>query len=114
MTDLTEMKCEACVFDAPKVTGEERQKLAVQVPEWEVAVVDEVERLRREFKLKNYAEAVNFTNQIADMAEEEDHHPLIVLEWGKVTVEWWSHKIKGLHRNDFISAAKTDKIRAGL
>ena len=49
-------------------------------------------------------------NVIGEMAEQEDHHPLIVLEWGKVTVEWWTHKIGGLHRNDFISAAKTDSL----
>jgi 4a-hydroxytetrahydrobiopterin dehydratase len=52
--------------------------------------------------------AVAFTNQIASLAETEDHHPLIITEWGRVTVHWWTHKIKGLHRNDFIMAAKTD------
>lgn len=110
MSELTEMSCEACRFDAPQVTDEERLELRPQIPDWEVVEVDGIERLRRVFKLKNYAEAVAFTNRIADMAEAEDHHPLIVLEWGRVTVEWWSHKIKGLHKNDFISAAKTDKL----
>ena len=52
----------------------------------------------------------DFTLKITQLAQEEDHHPLIVLEWGRVTVEWWSHKIAGLHRNDFISAARTDNI----
>lgn len=81
-----------------------------QVPEWELVVVDEISRLQRVFKLKNYAEALAFTNKIAAIAEEEDHHPLIVLEWGRVTVQWWTHVVKGLHQNDFIMAAKTDVI----
>jgi len=53
---------------------------------------------------------VSFTNKIADLAEAEDHHPKIVLEWGSVKLEWWSPKIKGLHLNDFICAAKSDKV----
>ena len=110
MTELTQMTCEACRFDAPLATDQEREEFSRQIPDWEVVKVDDVERLKRQFKLKNYAEAVEFTNRIAELAEKEDHHPLIVLEWGKVTVEWWTHKIKGLHRNDFISAAKTDQL----
>ena len=51
---------------------------------------------------------LKFVSKVANLAEEEDHHPEIILEWGKVTVSWWSHKIKGLHKNDFIAAAKTD------
>ena len=114
MTDLTKMKCEACRFDAPKVSEAEKLEYMVSVPSWTIRSVEGVERLRRVFKLKNYTASVNFTQQIAEMAELEDHHPLIVLEWGQVTVEWWSHKIKGLHRNDFISAAKTDELFSRL
>ena len=110
MSDLQEMTCEACRFDAPTVSDAEKVEFHKQVPDWEIVSVDDIERLRRVFKLKNYAESLAFTNRIAEMAEAEDHHPLIVLEWGQVTVEWWSHKIKGLHRNDFISAAKTDAL----
>lgn len=110
MSELTEMSCEACRFDAPLVTESEKSELKPQIPDWSIVELDGIERLRREFKLKNYREAMAFTNRIAEMAEVEDHHPLIVLEWGKVTVEWWSHKIRGLHRNDFISAAKTDQL----
>ena len=114
MSDLSQETCEACRFDAPRVRPEERQELGAQIPDWQTVTVDDVERLRREFKLKDYKAALAFTNAIADMAEAENHHPLIVLEWGKVTVEWWTHKISGLHRNDFISAAKTDRILAEL
>ena len=57
-----------------------------------------------------FKDSVNFTNKVAELAEAEDHHPEIVLEWGNVTVSWWSHKIKGLHKNDFICASKTDDL----
>lgn len=58
----------------------------------------------------NYKDSIGFTNKVALLADKEDHHPEITLEWGKVTVVWWSHKIKGLHKNDFICAAKTDQL----
>ncbi len=62
------------------------------------------------FKFKDFVQAGAFTNKIAEIAEQEGHHPAILTEWGKVTVTWWTHKIKGLHRNDFIMAAKTDQV----
>jgi 4a-hydroxytetrahydrobiopterin dehydratase len=89
---------------------EEIQSYTPQVPEWEVIDVDGIKRLQRQFKLKNFAQALAFTNQVGALAEAEDHHPAILTEWGRVTVTWWTHKIKGLHRNDFIMAAKTDQI----
>ena len=58
----------------------------------------------------SYEDSVAFANNVAQLAEQEDHHPEILLEWGKVTVSWWSHKIKGLHKNDLIAAAKTDSL----
>jgi 4a-hydroxytetrahydrobiopterin dehydratase len=73
---------------------------------------DHIKRLQRAFKFKNFAEALQFTNQVGALAEEEGHHPALLTEWGKVTVTWWTHKIKGLHRNDFIMAAKTDELYA--
>jgi 4a-hydroxytetrahydrobiopterin dehydratase len=114
MSDLIDETCEACRFDAPKVLPAERAELSPQIPDWDTIIVDDVERLNRVFKLRDYKQAVAFTNRIADMAEAEDHHPLIVLEWGKVTVQWWTHKIHGLHRNDFIAAAKTDQLWAEI
>ena len=73
-------------------------------------MVDGIKRLRRAFKFKDFREAMQFTNRVGELAEQEDHHPAILTEWGKVTVTWWTHKIKGLHRNDFIMAAKTDSL----
>jgi 4a-hydroxytetrahydrobiopterin dehydratase len=110
MTELHQMKCEACRGDEPPLTEQEINEFKPEVPEWEVVEIDSVPRLNRVFKFKNFAEALEFTNQVGATAEEEDHHPKIVTEWGKVEVQWWTHKIKGLHKNDFIMAAKTDKI----
>jgi 4a-hydroxytetrahydrobiopterin dehydratase len=110
MTDLYKMKCIACRGDEPKLTDQEIAALQPEVPEWQVIEVEGVKRLERTFKLKNFIEAMAFTNKIGMIAEKEDHHPLIITEYGKVTVDWWTHKIKGLHKNDFIMAAKTDQL----
>jgi len=114
MTDLFKLKCVACRGGDPKLTDAEIAELHPQVSEWELVTQDNLLRLQRVFKLKYYAESLEFTNKIAALAEEEDHHPLIVLEWGRVTVVWWTHIIKGLHKNDFIMAAKTDRIFGNL
>ena len=110
MTELSQMKCVACRGGEPKLTEREIDELLPEVPGWQVIDVDGVKRLEHTFKLKNFIEAMAFTNKIAMTAEKEDHHPLIVTEWGRVRVQWWTHKIKGLHKNDFIMAAKTDRL----
>ena len=86
--------------------------LQSQVPEWHVMERDSIKRLERTFKFRNFTESLAFTNQVANIAEDQGHHPVLVTEWGIVSVTWWTHKIKGLHRNDFIMAAKTDQIYA--
>ncbi|GAB3022378.1 4a-hydroxytetrahydrobiopterin dehydratase [Bowmanella dokdonensis] len=110
MTELTQQKCEACRADAPKVTDEELATLIKEIPDWVPHVRDNIMQLEREFKFRNFKLAMEFAIKVGNMAEEEGHHPAILLEWGKVTVTWWSHSIKGLHKNDFICAAKTDKL----
>lgn len=95
------------------MTAEEIQDFLPQVPEWKITEVDGIQHIERRFKFKNFREALAFTNQVGELAEEQDHHPLIQTEWGKVTVVWWTHKIKGLHRNDFIMASKTDDLYPG-
>lgn len=112
MSDLKEQKCVPCKGNEPTVSDQELKTLHQQIPEWDVIEVDGVKRLEREFKFKNFAEALAFTNQVGEIAEEEDHHPLLQTEWGKVTVNWWTHKIGGLHQNDFIMAAKSDDLYA--
>ena len=75
-----------------------------------MVVEDGVTKLEREYSFPNFVVAMAFSNRVGDLAEAEDHHPAILSEWGKVKVTWWSHKIKGLHRNDLICAAKTDEV----
>ena len=110
MNNLASGKCVACRGTEPTLTDGEIEELHPQISEWQIKEVDGVKRLERVFKFKNFLEALDFTNKIGAIAEEESHHPLIITEWGRVTVNWWSHKIKGLHKNDFIMAAKTDEI----
>ena len=110
---LLDSNCEACRADAPKVTKEELEELKPLVPSWEIIEVNRLKKLICSFAFSDYEESVNFANKIADLAKKEDHHPEILIEWGKVTVTWWSHKIEGLHKNDFIAAAKTDQIFSG-
>jgi 4a-hydroxytetrahydrobiopterin dehydratase len=107
---LSEMTCVACRRDAPTVTPEEIEELSPQVPDWELVEVDGVPRLRRAFSFANFADALAFTDAVGEIAEREGHHPELVTEWGRTTVSWWTHKIKGLHRNDFVMAAKTDEL----
>jgi len=104
------MKCVACRRDAQTVTGDELAELQTQVPDWEIVELDGIKRLRRVFSADDFAQALEFTNAVAELAEEESHHPALLTEWGRTTVTWWTHKIKGLHRNDFIMAAKTDQL----
>ena len=114
MDELSKLKCVACHGGEPTLTDAELAELHPQVSDWQIVEVDGVKRLQRMFKLKNFIEAVAFTHKVAMIAEKEDHHPLIVTEWGRVTVQWWTHKIKGLHKNDFIMAAKTDELIGSL
>lgn len=110
MNRLTQLKCVPCRSGAPTLTEAEIAELHLQTPEWQVVERNGTLLLERIFEFNNFLEAVAFTNQVAVIAEEQGHHPLIVTEWGRVTVQWWTHIIKGLHKNDFVMAAKTDEL----
>src|SRR5262245_10835378 len=109
MEELTEQKCEACRAGAPSETPEELKQLQPQVPDWLVITEDSSQKLDRSFKFKNFKDAIAFTDEVGAAAEGEGHHPRLTTEWGKVAVTWWTHKIRILHKNDFIMAAKTDR-----
>ena len=109
MSDLSSNTCAACRIYAPQVSDDEANILLKEIDNWDL-IHEEVKQLKKTFSFSSYKESVDFSNKIAKMADREDHHPTIILEWGKVTVLWWSHKIKGLHKNDFICAAKTDQL----
>jgi 4a-hydroxytetrahydrobiopterin dehydratase len=110
MQPLARMRCVACRRDAPTVTDAEIAELRPQVSEWEIAEDDGVKKLTRVLRFDDFAQALSFTNSVGELAEEEGHHPALLTEWGRTTVTWWTHKIKGLHYNDFVMAAKTDEL----
>ena len=112
MAELSKQHCEACRADAPLISDEELRELMPQIPDWQVIVVDDIMQLQREYSFKNFAEAMAFSNRVGEIAEAVDHHPAILTEWGRVTVTWWSHKIRGLHKSDLIMAARTDDVYA--
>jgi len=110
MDKLLELKCTACRVGEPPLGDGEIAALLPQVPGWKVVEQDGIKRLELGFAWRNFAQALAFTNRIGALAEAEGHHPALLTEWGRVTVTWWTHKIKGLHRNDFIMAAKTSEM----
>jgi 4a-hydroxytetrahydrobiopterin dehydratase len=110
METLVRMRCTACKRGEPTVTEDEIAEFQPQIPDWQLSECNGIKRLERLYKFSNFAEALAFTNKVGELAEAEAHHPALQTEWGKVTVSWWTHKIRGLHRNDFIMAAKTDHL----
>lgn len=108
MSGLAEQHCEACNAGASGVTDDEKRRLHKEVQDWGILTANGEEQLRQEFKFKNFTQALAFTNRVGELAEAENHHPTILLEYGKATVSWWTHTIGGLHQNDFIMAARTD------
>lgn len=107
---LADKRCVPCEGGVDPATDDEIARLREQVPDWEVREVDGVKRLERRFLFPDFAAAIAFTDRVGEIAEEQGHHPRIVTEWGKVTVTWWTHAIGGLHENDFVMAARTDRI----
>ncbi len=112
MLELSQQSCEACHAGAPRISDADLKTLMPKIPDWSIVVVDEIMRLNREFDFKNFEQAMAFSNRVGTVAEAAGHHPAILTEWGKVTVTWWTHKIKGLHKNDLIMAARTDEAYA--
>lgn len=110
MTILAKQTCEACRADAPSVSPQEQDELLNTLDGWQLVHKKDIPQLLKTYDFDHFGDALNFTNRVGELAEQEGHHPALLTEWGRVTVRWWSHKIRGLHRNDFIMAAKTDQI----
>ena len=110
MKNINKQHCEPCRSGVPKATAEKIKSYREQIPDWEIVTIDGIERLMRVFKFRKFVEALDFTNKVGVLAEQEGHHPALLIEWGRVTVQWWTHAIGGWHRNDFIMAAKTDEL----
>jgi 4a-hydroxytetrahydrobiopterin dehydratase len=106
---LAEMQCSPPRGDEPPLTEGKIEEMLPRVPDWDVVEEDGMKKLRRAFDFSSFAEALDFTNRVGQIAEEERHHPVVTLMWGRATVTWYAHRINGLHKNDFIMAAKTDE-----
>jgi 4a-hydroxytetrahydrobiopterin dehydratase len=114
MDELTQMHCVRVSGDTPPLTEEEIQRWNARLPGWKTYAKDGEPRLEKSFRFPDFRAAMAFTAAIAQAADAEDHHPALLTEWGWVTVTWWTHRIQGLHRNDFIMAAKTEALYAGM
>lgn len=114
MIELRQQKCEACNRKSPPITPEEIVELKPQIPNWEIIDREGELRLERIYEFPDFKTALFFTNRVGEAAEEQGHHPALLTEYGKVTVTWWTHAISGLHKSDFIMAAKTDAIATEL
>jgi 4a-hydroxytetrahydrobiopterin dehydratase len=110
MTYLSEEACVACRTAIDPLVDAEIAELKRELAGWAIEERNGEKQLERSYKFKNFAQALTFTNNVGELAESEKHHPALLTEWGKVTVTWWSHSIGGLHKNDFILAARTDKL----
>ena len=105
---LSQRQCQPCLENVPALKGDDVQRLKEQLPaEWRI-VKDQ--RLEKQFKFKDFKEALAFVNLVGEIAEHENHHPDVYLAYGEVRIELWTHKIKGLSENDFILAAKINSI----
>jgi 4a-hydroxytetrahydrobiopterin dehydratase len=104
--------CQACRADALPLSATEQAALLAHLSDWQIVERAGVMQLERVFLFGNFNQALAFTNTLGALAESEDHHPALLTEWGKVTVTWWSHAIRGLHRNDFIMAARSEQLAA--
>lgn len=109
MTDLASKNCVPCRGGVPPLAGKELEALAKQVPEWRIVDGHHIVRL---FKFPNFVQALAFVNKVGDLAEQQGHHPDILLAWGKAEITTWTHAINGLTESDFILAAKIDKLHA--
>ena len=111
MSDLAEKKCVACDGNIPPFDTTEIHKYLKKVDDWEVKNnIDKSFYLIKEFKFNNFLESQTFVNKVGGIAEEENHHPDIIFGWGYCKIKIFTHAIKGLSENDFILAAKIDKI----
>ncbi len=109
---LANRQCEACRPGSPPVAESERASLLSELPTWLVDPVDGIDQLAAEYRFSDFAAALEFVQRVGALAEAENHHPKLVLEWGRVEVRWWTHSIGGLHMNDFIMAARSDRAFA--
>ena len=110
VSDLKSGVCVPCEQGGEPMDATQISKYAPQVSQWELVDKENIAKLMHKFKFRNFAQAISFADKVGALAEKNGHHPKLVVEWGRVTVYWWTHAVGGLHRNDFIMAAKTDEL----
>lgn len=108
--NLTLKKCVPCDGGTPTLTNGEIAKLMHQITGWALIEIDGIKRLTKSYKFKDFVGSIDFVNRVKDIAQAEGHHPDLHIHWNQVRVENWTHAIGGLHENDFILAAKIDKV----
>jgi len=108
MTDLASKTCVPCKGGVPALSGKELEALAKQLPDWTVV---SGHHLVRKFTFPDFKQAMAFVNRVGNLAEEQGHHPDILLGWGKAEITTWTHKVDGLTESDFVLAAKIDKLQ---
>ena len=110
MRELADISCVPCSGEAPPLSEIEVRGLHHLVPEWQLFKQDGIQRLTRTFQFIVFKLALEFTKALGELADMESYHPVTLTEYLKTTVTWWTHVINGLHRNDFIMAARADRI----
>lgn len=110
MDSLAEKTCTPCRGGVPPLKREEAERFHVQSPDWQV--VDDARRIERRFSFRNFRDALGFVQTVGEIAESEGHHPDIKFGWGYAMISLQTKMIKGLHENDFIMAAKIDRVFA--
>ena len=110
MKELLTQKCIPCERGTPLISPERLKAMKPDIPDWEIRTTDGIQKLHKVFKFRNFKDALTFVNQVGELAEDQFHHPTIVLDWGRVEVIWTTHKINGIHENDVIMAARTDAL----
>ena len=112
MNELLHQKCVPVDEDTPALEETQVEQMRSAVPDWQIIEEHGEQHLRHRFEFRNFAEAMALANHIAAEAKIADHHPRLTIGWGEVTIHWWTHKVGGLHTNDFVMAARTDDIFA--
>ena len=111
---LADEQCVELNAQSALATADEAAAMLADLPEWSVANEGGIDHLVRAFRFGTFAAGLAFTNAVGEAAEAQGHHPRVVTEYGRVTVSWWTHFLGGLHRNDFIMAARTDALAQAI
>ena len=115
MNSLATEECYDTTTDTPPAPDHEIASLRSQIPDWQIIQGDDdIPRLWKTFRFRDFNGAIQFSVRLGSISDGEMHHPRLLVEWGHVGVEWWTHKIGALHRNDFIMASKTDALYAQI